>query len=205
MKKYNDDTLKEAKELVDSFDEWISSDLPETTLDPNLESKMKSDKDYQFDTNFNESIRSRYYQPEDQFWGSAFWYFEQNINGLYLYYQYLRRFINYYVGEALKHYEHQRDVADAASGMQRSVDFWDYEEEIDTTESINQIEYENIVMALYRVFEKFLKEYIQENDPNSPVLRESKGDHTVLNYMNYLRKQNIFFPKKLYDEFTKEL
>ena len=203
--KYGEDILKSAKDLVDSFDEWLKSDMPEEEDNSELAIGLKKHTDFSFNASFNQTIYDKFVNETDLYYfeGTPFRGFREDISSLYLYYQYLKRFINYYVEEASKYYERQRKIAEAADELEGYDGFWKYEPELDATKRIYQIEYENIVMSLYTVFERFLKRYIKDNDPNSEVLRRSQGDHTVLDYMQYLRNKGIFVPRELFDDFDK--
>jgi len=211
MSKHDDDILKQAKKWADSVKialetgNYNEEEPDKTTEDWVRQADYKQD-DFKFDEFFNFVHQNRFYSVDlsGGYPGYPFSQFQQNINALYLYYQYLKRFINYYTREASEHYERQHEIGEAAAELSGQL-FYDFYEEMDITDEIAGIQYENIVMSLYTVFERFLKEFIKDNEgSNSPVLDLPKGDNTVNDYMNYLhREKKIFVPASVYYEYDK--
>lgn len=212
MAKYDDDILREAGKWADGVKraletgEYDTEEPDKTTEEWGRQAEYKKDDDFLFDEFFNHIHQNRFYCVDftKPYPGYCFSQFQQTLNALYLYYQYLKRFINHYTREASEYYERQHEIGEAAAELSGQL-FYGFYEEMDITDEISTIQYENIVMSLYTVFERFLKDFIRDNEGgDAPILNLPKGDNTVNDYMNYLhRAKKIFVPASLYYEYDK--
>lgn len=148
--------------------------------------------DYSFDSEFDTAIESKYYEPESGC--VVFVSMEYQLNNLYRYFQYTKRFVAFHEKEANEYYYGKMKAAESAE--EESVAF-----DAALGDALSQLTCQSILIMTYSAFEAFLRDIIDMVGDDRGILRFPKDEFTALKYINYLNTKNIFVPKVLYRQF----
>ena len=149
--------------------------------------KQKAPDDYSFDDLFNGYIEGVHYVAENGY--VMFIKFEYELDSLYRYYQYTKRFIASFekaTEECVREHEEEGyGELDIAPG------------------ELTKINFQSILLMAYTAFESFLRDFIEVIDEKAGVLRRPYDDTTTLKYLQFLHyEKSIFVPSKLFHKYN---
>ncbi len=160
--------------------------------------KSKKYDDAQFDEYFEMAINKMFYEADCYSSCHSFDDFEIELNQLFMYYQYNKRYLAHYIKTAKKHYNEQ--IENAKSAEEADIAF---DSLYDSKCLMNKL-YESVFLMLFATFEKLLKGIVQDacTAGNQAFIPKVKDEPTTYEYMNHLRwKLNIIVPHELYNDF----
>ncbi len=149
--------------------------------------------DFSFDRDFDTAIESKYYEAEANL--AVFTAMEYQLNNLYKYFQYTKRFVAAHERSANEYYH---EAMKKAQSQEEAEALMEVAPNNDLTELICQ----SILIMAYSALEAFLRDIISVVGDDKGVLRyPPKEGFSAMKYINYLNKKDIFVPKVLHRQF----
>lgn len=176
-----DDVSGEFSNIDDDSDEL------EIVFDDNSFDFSDFPKGYDYDNN------GTCYDPEPYF-QEPFYEFQLELDDLHRYFHLVKHYLNKHKDEVREDMEKFKDE-----------DYYDaIVMEYDSCDDLTKMHYEGIVISLYKIFEKTLMRFIeQENSENDSAMSFYEDDYIVPKYMHYLHYNlGIFIPKNMYNTFN---
>lgn len=179
-------------------EEW-ELEQDEEKIQSLLEESLKNGNfDFSFDPIFNEVATNRNYEANLDS-TVEFIAFENNFDALYKYFQYTKRYVKALNNTATVRYNEERQDDIAFTGqVAEAFDY--YNDQIIIFENFINNNNEATLLMIYRLFERLLKDIVELLDNTAAELK-CQGDFSVIKYMSFLKKKNVFIPKELYYEY----